>query len=252
MPSDTLQMPGPVPDAGRLMDATDATWPAAEMLDFGGWRLRFGAGGGKRVSAASPLDGGSVEDAEAIMRDWGQPPLFRLTDDDEACDRVLAARGYRVIDPVVLYAAPVDRLTGEGPHTAALYRCSCVPAILEEIWAAGDIGPGRLAVMERVTGPATRLLSRAGDTPCGAAFVGVDGEVAMIHAIEVLARLRRQGAGRLLVEGAARFAAENGARWLSLAVTEANGTARALYQRMGMAEAGRYHYRIAPERSETE
>ena len=105
--------------------------------------------------------------------------------------------------------------------------------------------------MERVAGPKTRLLSRAADMPCGAAFVALDGDVAMIHAIDVLARLRRQGAARLLMEGAARFAAERGAAWLTLAVTEANEGARALYARLGMAEAGGYHYRLSPDVSES-
>lgn len=252
MAGDTLTLP----DNERLMAATDATWAPAEMLDFGGWRLRSGGGGGKRVSAASPLGGGgdaAVEEAEAVMRDWGQPGLFRLTPADAELDAELEGRGYRVLDPVVLYAGPVGRLAGEGSHVAAVYRCAFAPAILQEIWARGGIGPGRLAVMDRVVGPSTRLLTRAGDTPCGAAFVGVsdgDGEIAMIHAVEVLPRLRRQGAGRLLVEGAARFAAEHGAEWLTLAVTEANAPARALYARMGMAEAGHYHYRIAPEAPE--
>ena len=181
------------------------------------------------------------------MRAWGQQPLFRLTAGDAALDRELAARGYRVMDPVVLYAAPVAALAGEASHLAAVYRVEGRPAILEEIWRAGGIGPGRWAVMERVRLPNTRLLSRADDIPCGAAFVAVDGEVAMIHAIEVLARLRRKGAARLLMEGAARFAAEHGAEWLALAVTEANVPARGLYARLGMVEAGGYHYRIAPE-----
>lgn len=247
MASDTLTMPA----TDRLMEATDATWPAAEMLDFGGWRLRSGAGGGKRVSAASPLGGGAVEDAEAVMREWGQPPLFRLTAADAELDSDLQRLGYQLIDEVVLYAGPVERLSGDGSHVAALYRCQFAPAIMEEIWAAGGIGPGRLRVMDRVSGPCARLLSRAADTPCGAAFVAVDGDVAMIHAIEVLPALRRQGAGRLLMEGAARFAADHGAAWLALAVTKANEPARALYGRMGMAEAGRYHYRIAADAPET-
>ncbi len=33
---------------------------------------------------------------------------------------------------------------------------------------------------------------------------------------------------------------------LALAVTARNAPARALYDRMGMTEAGGYHYRIAP------
>ena len=243
----------PPPDTARLLASVDATWPAAEIVDRGGWRLRRGAGGGKRVSAASamPAGPGDVAEAEAAMRAWGQPPLFQLTEGDAALDHALAARGYALVDPVVFYAAPVGRMAGEGAHLAALYRVEGLPAILEEIWDAGGIGPGRRAVMERVALPKTRLLSRASDIPCGAAFVAVDGEVAMIHAIEVLARLRRKGAARLLMEGATRFAAEQGADWLALAVAEANAPARALYARLGMVEAGGYHYRLSPDALET-
>lgn len=240
----------PTPDNSRLMATVDATWPAAETVDRGGWRLRRGADGGKRVSAASPLGRGDIDDAEAAMRAWGQRPLFQLTEGDAALDRELAARGYRGIDPVLFYLAPVARLAGEDPHLAALYRVAGCPAILEEIWDAGGIGPARRAVMQRVALPKISLLSRAGDMPCGAAFVAVDREIAMIHAIEVLARLRRKGAARLLMEGAARFAADHGAVWLALAVTEANVPARGLYARLGMAEAGGYHYRIAPDAAE--
>ena len=46
----------------------------------------------------------------------------------------------------------------------------------------------------------------------GAAFAAVDGDVAMIQAIEVFTHLRRQGAARLLIELAARFALEQGER----------------------------------------
>ena len=242
------------PETARLLAAVDATWPPAETVDRGGWRLRRGAGGGKRVSAASVLgagDGaGEIAEAEAAMRGWGQPPLFRLSEGDAGLDRDLAARGYRVVDPVLFYAAPIGRMTGEDAHLAAVYRVEGLPAILEEIWDAGGIGPARRAVMDRVALPKMRLLSRAEDIPCGAAFVAIDREVAMIHAIEVLARLRRKGAARLLMEGAARFAAEHGATTLALAVAEANVPARGLYARLGMAEVGGYHYRIAPDATE--
>jgi ribosomal protein S18 acetylase RimI-like enzyme len=67
----------------------------------------------------------------------------------------------------------------------------------------------------------------------------------MIHAIEIAPEHRRKGGGALLMRGAASFAAEQGAQWLALAVTEANAPARALYERLGIALAGSYHYRIA-------
>jgi GNAT superfamily N-acetyltransferase len=105
--------------------------------------------------------------------------------------------------------------------------------------------------MTRPTGPRMTLMARADDRPVGVAFVALtdkdgDGDIAMIHAIETAPEHRRKGAGGLLLRGAASFAAEHGAVWLALAVTEANAPARALYEKLGMALAGRYHYRIAP------
>lgn len=234
----------PPPDSARLMAAVDATWPPEEMVARDGWVLRRSTGGGQRVTAASGA--GEVGAAETAMRAWGQHPLFRLIPADTALDAELNAAGYRVVDPVALYAAPAEALAGDDSLQAQLYTATMRLAIMEEIWREGGIGPDRLAIMDRVAGPHAHLLSRAADSPVGAAFVGIDGDVAMIHAIEVLTRWRRQGAGALLLKGAARFALAHGARWLTLAVTEANGPANALYARLGMTVAGRYHYRKAP------
>lgn len=236
------------PDPSRLMAALEATWAPAEIRQTDGWVLRRGAGGGKRVSAASGTgEAGDIDAAEAAQRAWDQPRLFQLTPGDAALDAQLAGRGYAIIDPTVFYAAPVAALTGDQSHLAAAYRCQFRPAIMEEIWEQGGIGSARRAITDRVTRPKLFLMSRADDTPAGVAFAAVDGEIAMIHAIEVLPGLRRRGAGVLLMELAARWAAEQNAAWLALAVTEANAPARTLYERLGMGEAGRYHYRIAKE-----
>ncbi len=234
------------PAALRLLAAVDATWPPAETLAEGGWVVRRGAGGGKRVSAASSALAGALPDpaaAVAAMARWAQPPLFRLGEGEDALDGALSAAGYRLIDPVVIRGAPVGRLVTGDDETARLIRLSTALALAEEIWAAGGIGPGRLAVMARVEGPKTALLAREGDRPVGVAFVACDGDIAMIHAMEVLSAERRRGAGRRLVAGAANWAAEHGAAWLALAVTEANGPALALYDRLGMGPLTRYHYR---------
>ncbi|MEM6624274.1 MAG: GNAT family N-acetyltransferase [Pseudomonadota bacterium] len=237
---DLSQHPSPT----RLIGAVDATWPAAETRTVGGWTLRRGEGGGQRVSAASGH--GEIGAAVHAMRTWGQPPLFRVGPDDTATDNALEQAGYVVHDQTVLYAAKAEALVGDTSHTAAAYRCQFRPAIMEEIWQKGGIGPARLAVMDRASGASCFLMSRAGDRPAGVAFLALDQEVAMIHAIEVLPEFRRQGAGVLLMELAARMAGELGAEWLALAVTAANGPARALYDRMGMRPVGQYHYRRLP------
>ena len=232
-------------DPARLIAAIDATWPAAETVARGGWLLRRGAGGGQRVSAASPLGSDpAIAEAEAGMAAWGQAPLFRLMPEQAAADAALAAAGYRAHDPVAVHAAAVADLADARDETARVIRISTRLALMEEIWEAGGIGPARRAVMDRAAGPAIRLMVRLGDRPAGCAFVACDAEVAMLHAMEVLARHRRAGAGRMLLHGAANWAGEQGATVLALAVTEANGSARALYDSAGMAVAARYHYRV--------
>ncbi|MBK0401045.1 GNAT family N-acetyltransferase [Limibaculum sp. M0105] len=239
---------GPTPpDAERLLDAVDVTWPAAEQREVAGWRLRRGVGGGKRVSAASALAAGSLPDIGAAVSGlaaWGQQPLFRVTPGEEALDDALHARGYAVIDPVVIYCAPAVSIDDGADQTARVIRVETPLRIVDEIWAEGGIGPGRRAVMDRPAGPRAVLLARVEDRPAGVAFVAIDDGIAMIHAIEVGEVFRRKGAGGALLRGAARFALEHDAPWLALAVTEANAAAHALYEGLGMTVAARYHYRV--------
>ncbi len=235
-------MTDPLPDSGRLLRALDATWTPAETVQADGWTLRRGLGGGNRVSAAS--GSGEVQAAVDGLAAWDQGPLFQLHPEQSDLDSELAELGYRIHEPVEFFAAPVADMIGDQSHMAAAYRCHCRPAIMEEIWAAGGIGPERLAIIDRVTAPKQSLMSRAGDRPAGVAFVAVDDDVAMIHAIEVLTHFRRKGSATLLIEAAARFASEHGARWLTLAVTRANTGAHKLYERFGMVRSGAYHYRI--------
>jgi hypothetical protein len=50
-----------------------------------------------------------------------------------------------------------------------------------------------------------------------------------------------------MTRAAAAWAQRAGAPVFAMAVTERNAPARALYARLGLAEAARYHYRVAPE-----
>ena len=231
-------------EPSALFDAMDATWPAAEIIERDGWRIRRGAGGGKRVSAATRLSmRADPAAAEEAMRAWGQRPLFQLTPLHLDLDQDLDDRNYKIVDPVSLYVAPVESLLVEGSEVAKILRGDRRIALVEEIWRKGGISTERFAVMDRATGPKSFILTRLGDRPAAVGFVAVSGDVAMVHAIETLAHQRRKGAARLLMAGAARFAHEAGARFLALAVVDANEPANRLYQALGMVVAARYHYR---------
>jgi GNAT superfamily N-acetyltransferase len=195
-------------------DIMDGTWPAAGYERLGPLQLRRGQGGGSRVSAASRLgevSGSEIDQAEGMMRGFGQTPLFCLRPGDEALDRDLADRGYDILDPVNIYAG---------------------------------IGPERIAIMERAKGPKTGLLLRRQDQPAGTGFVAQHDGVAMVHALEILADHRRQGLGRWAMRAAAFWALDNGAQTLSVICTKVNTGANGLYRALGMQCVGEYHYRI--------
>ena len=100
---------------------------------------------------------------------------------------------------------------------------------MREIWAAGGVGPRKLAVMARVAEPKTYLLGRIGDTPAACAFAACDHRIGMLQALEVAAPFRRRGLGTALTRAGAGWAAAQGATTFALAVEVANAPARAAY-----------------------
>jgi GNAT superfamily N-acetyltransferase len=226
----------------RLFSAMEATWPPARRWRVGPFALRDGAGGGKRVSAASAEGDWSPADlaaAEAAM----SVPLFLIGPQDQALDQALAARGYALVDPVLAYAAPVAELVGVAPKWMTTFPHWPPMQIARDLWAEGGIGPARVAVMERARGAKTAILGRTGDRAAGIAFVACDGDLAMLHALEVSPAFRRQGSAHNILRAAAAWAQEQGATTLSLVVTTANAGARSLYASVGMQVVGHYHYR---------
>jgi ribosomal protein S18 acetylase RimI-like enzyme len=224
-----------------LARVIEATWPPARLWREGALAFRDGAGGGKRVSAASCEAAWTEADLARLDRIDQPLVLIRATDQD--LDAALAARGWQVVDPVVAYAAPVAALTADLPPLAAFPHWPPM-AIAASIWDEGGIGPARIAVMARASGPKAAILARHGDRPAGVGFVACHDGEAMLHALEVRPALRRQGLGRTLLHAAANWAAGQGAERLSVVVTRQNTAARALYARLGMQVVGQYHYRM--------
>lgn len=227
--------------------ALAGTWPAAGVRRIGPVALHDGAGGGKRVSAATldgPFDPAALTQAEAAMRAQGRPPLFRVRAGQDDLDAWLAARGYTCVDSTRFYSAPTAALA-RPPRPISLFGLWLPLAIQRQLWAEAGIGPARMAVMDRAAPPKAAFIARVDNRAAGVGFCALHGPIAMLHALEVLPGVRRKGVGRLMVTGIAHWAQGQGADTLALAVTEANAPARALYERLGMQDAGGYHYREA-------
>ena len=94
-----------LPNAQRLYEVINATWPTMAVEQYEGWNIRNGAGGGKRVSATTLAQSAlpDIGAAEAAMCRLGQQKIFMIRDGEQVLDTRLEARGYRIIDPVTLY-----------------------------------------------------------------------------------------------------------------------------------------------------
>ncbi|MEC7793334.1 MAG: GNAT family N-acetyltransferase [Pseudomonadota bacterium] len=245
-------MPETTPDMtqelARHFTCADVTWPAAQKTDCGPFVLRSSPGGGKRVTAATakgPVTSDDMMVAERRMRDMGQKPLFSLRPGDEDLDAILAARGYAVVDETRILTIPVAELIGEDTDVEQASLAVWEPlAIQLEFWAAGGIGPDRIAVMERAACPKTALIGRHDNSPGGTCYVGVSEGIGMMHALEIIPAARRSGMGRAMSIHAAQWAARQGATDFAVLCVASNIPANRLYEKLGMRQVGQYHYRI--------
>ncbi|WGH77250.1 GNAT family N-acetyltransferase [Jannaschia ovalis] len=230
----------------------DACWPPARTERAGPWTLRISPGAGGRVNAISgDRDAAlhapaTLDRAEAAARANGQRPSFVVWPDQPELDAALAARGYRVEDAVHLYEIAVaDVAQGVMPYATAFTIWPPLQ-IMRDIWAEGGIGPARQAVMARAARPAG-ILARVDDRAAGVGFVAAHGPVALLSAVEVLARHRRKGVARNILRAAAHWARDQGCTRLALVTTRDNLPANSAYASSGMRNVGGYHYRRHPD-----
>ncbi len=234
------------PKVEALFAALEATWPSASARRVGPWKIREGRGGGQRVSSATaeaPVNGSDITCAEKEMSRLGQSPIFMIRPGEDRLDSLLENRGYRMKDPVAVNMARAATLVAAPLPPASVFHIYPPLGIMVELWADGDVGPERLAVMERVKGPKTALLARSEERPAGVGFVAIHGSLAVIHAIHVAPPLRRKGVGTNILRAAAFWARDRGVTRLALAATRANGPASALYASNDMKVLAGYHYR---------
>lgn len=232
-----------------LAEAFEATWPAADYADAGGFRVGRGQGAGGRVSSArvvGPWTDADIAAAAAIHAMWDQSPVFRVLDDDTRLISALEAHGYRRETPTVVLEVPLAALTDRAIPPVTAFSVWPPLAIQRDIWTASGIGAARQQVMARAAAPKTAILGRIEDRAAGAGFVAIHAGVAMVHAIEILPDWRRKGLAGWMMRNAAFWAQENGADRLALAVTRANEPAIGLYRGLGFIEAGGYAYYARP------
>jgi len=233
----------------HLMNA----WPSLRTVMCDGWLFREAMGYTKRANSAAALAANgdftaTLELAERFYRSSGNPTIFRLTPlAGVEPDRLLAARGYRVVDETIVMTMPLCDAT---PHDERVtISAHCTPE-----WETGYADAHALAPEQRRAHRA--ILDRIAPLPTGFAMAH-DGDRAVAFGLGVVDRgalglfdivtapeARRQGAARRLVQQLLRWGAEQEAHAAWLGVIGDNERAKPLYAQLGFRELYRYHYRV--------
>jgi ribosomal protein S18 acetylase RimI-like enzyme len=243
----------------RYEEAGFNAWPALQTILLDGWVVRIAGGYTKRANSANPtypnVDGdllSKVERCEALYRERGLPPIFRLTSFGcpPGLDALLAGRGYRMIDPTLVMTRSLAESLPNAPVGRELIDLPLEPWLDGYVAASGAPLAQRAthAAMLRLIGPGARFAAlTVSGSPAPVAFglAVVEGNLVGLFDIVTDRAHRQRGHGRSLVTGVLGWAAERGATTAYLQVTVANDPACQLYRALGFSEAYRYWYRVA-------
>jgi len=238
----------------RIEDAgLNASAPTTQRwLD--GWLMRFSPGKAKRARCVNAVAEGRLPAetrlalAEAAYRDAGLPMIVRITPftrPSDLDDR-LAARGWRRFDDTRVMVrrdlpAPVPG------------RPSLKPQQVDGDEYAEVIGALRGSPAVQVAAHAERLrhapvpyqgfVVRDGEVVVACGQFVCEGDLVGLYDVFTALPARGQGIARTLCQWLLDRAVEQGARHAYLQVEGDNVEARAVYQRLGFADAYAYHYR---------
>jgi len=179
----------------------------------------------------------------------GLPPIFRLThfSQPRELDSALSRRGYELIDRTwVMTKDLADLDLRNGPGNVQRISTS---AWLDVFDSLGLLDPHAMStrrqIVERASDEAIPLVALDGDRILGL-NLGVRTDTGLgLFGLYVIERARRRELGSALVRAALTRGREAGARTAYLQVEESNSPARALYQKLGFADAYAYWYRIS-------
>jgi ribosomal protein S18 acetylase RimI-like enzyme len=226
-----------------------------------GWLLRFSPGKAKRARCVQAVADGRLPLAErlalcqAVMDAAGLPMVVRITpfSRPDGLDDALAALGWARLDDTRVMVAAQCPAVAEPLPDGLLWQPLDAEAYAEVVGALRGSPPAqRLAHAQRLAlspvpyqGWALRAaVGGAGEgdvLACGQSAVEAD--LVGLYDVFTHPQARGRGLARILCSRLLAQAHAGGARSAYLQVDADNAAARAVYRRLGFADAYAYHYR---------
>ena len=234
----------------ELEKLSDTTWPAAEIVEFGKWRMRISDGFTMRANSALPTGAGpigepplpladAVEHVIKIYRDKGLTPTFTL--------------------PLPIYQELDEYLESNGwqINVGAQFLIKDIDLIETEMFSQNDFeildypSQGWLGLQSdhRLEELMLRYPARYGVIKSGESVVAV-GRIATLGTWAMATRLfvdpshRGKGLAKQLMLRLMVAAKEDGATKIGLQVDLENTAALALYDSLGFRSHHKYVYRV--------
>ena len=226
-------------------------WPAVDLAIVAGWTCRSAAGYTQRANSCLPLESPGADHVNRIplvenyFVQKNLPAVFKLPEHPawEALDEALAQRAYTVATP--------SRVLSKSAGSPSVSPAFQWQDTFDAAWWAGYAPASGLAEVHlptakalslRVARPIVARVTQGGED-CAWAFASLVGRDAWIFDVVVNPSHRRQGLGRILMDGLEAEATRQGTKNLHLQVLTANLGANALYEALRYSESYRYHYR---------
>lgn len=240
-----------VEDAGINASAP----PQQRWVD--GWLLRFSPGKAKRARCIQAVaDGCLTVDQRlavcaAVMAEAGLPMVVRITpfSRPQGLDAHLAAQGYRILDDTrVMVATQLPAQLEPLPAGWQLERVGHAEFAEAVGRLRGSPERQRAAQAERLAvSPVPYqgwvLHHTASDQVLACGQTAIEGDLVGLYDVFTDPVVRNQGLARRLCTALLHHAQAGGARQAYLQVEADNLPARAIYHRLGFADAYAYHYR---------
>lgn len=239
----------------RIEEMSLNHWPALSTAVHEGWLLRYADGYTKRANSVSAIYGAEgdaekrIEWCERRYAALGLPAVFKMTPFDRPADldRLLADRGYEMVDPTIIQTLDLGRIS--RPH---LDRVHITEQLTKE-WVEAFC---RMSGVKESHKPAMQRMLETGGVKKGFAVFLHEDQVAAcgfgvvengwigLYDVVTDATYRNRGFATRMLETLLYWGKEQGATHSYLAVVADNAPARRLYEKLGYEELYRYWYRV--------
>ncbi|MDE2499715.1 MAG: GNAT family N-acetyltransferase [Alphaproteobacteria bacterium] len=230
------------------------TWPARQMVPLSGWLLRFTGGLSHRANSVATPDfqgddaGEAVAQVERAYRARGLAPMFQVTSGTKPAglSDLLAARGYAVVSPSLVWTADVDTVRRRCEAAAETQTLDEANDGFDALVISGSHSPAdgreRLEILSRIAVPHVRITVVVQGTAVACGMAALAGGRVGINLMRTASPFRRHGYAKHVLRAIADWSHAHGASDVFLSVEEANAPARALYESAGFTHAYAYRY----------